>query len=109
MTDVTTTRRAARVRLVYDQDPASEPYTFDVMLDAAGRVADAGPVFGQCADYPAILRPDGIIDFGPAVDAASRYYRTDLRTLPVTSGTQIVVRDADNNAWIYRVAAVEPR
>ena len=109
MNDSNTARRAVRVRLVYDQDPASEPYTFDIMLDPAGRIVDSGPVFGQCADYPAILKPEGIIDFGPAMDEASRYYRTDLRTLPVTSGTQVVVRDADNNAWIYRVAAVEPR
>ena len=100
--------RAVRVVLVYDQEPASEPYTFDVMLDDAGHVTDADAVYGACADYPAMLRPDGIIDFGPAL-AEGRHYRTDLRTLALRPGTQVVVRDAAGSAWVYRVERIEPK
>jgi len=101
--------RAVRVVLVYEPDPMSEPYSFDVMLDNAGRIADATTVYGVCGDYPAVLKSDGVIDFGPAMDAASRYYRTDLRAQAMTPGTQIVVRDAENQPWIYRVESVTPR
>jgi hypothetical protein len=66
-------------------------------------------VYGACADYPAVLRPDGTIDFGPAVDEDTRYHRTDLRGQPLRPGVQVVVRDAANSAWIYRVETVTPR
>jgi hypothetical protein len=109
MSDSPASSRAVRVVLVYDPDPMSEPYSFDVMLDGAGRIADAAYVYGVCGDYPAVLKSDGVIDFGPAMDAASRYYRTDLRTQAMTPGTQVVVRDAENQPWIYRVESVTPR
>ena len=109
MTDDPANRRAVRVVLVYEPDPMSEPYSFDVMLDTAGRLADASYADGGCGDYPAVLKSDGVIDFGPAMDADSRYYRTDLRTQALTQGAQIVVRDAANQPWIYRVESVTPR
>ena len=109
MSDSPPSSRAVRVVLVYEPDPMSEPYSFDVMLDNAGRIADAACAYGVCGDYPAVLKSDGAIDFGPAMDAASRYYRTDLRMQPMTPGAQIVVRDAENQPWIYRVESVTPR
>jgi hypothetical protein len=109
MTDNPVSSRAVRVVLVYEPEPMSEPYSFDVMLDAAGRIADAMHVYGMCGDYPAVLTSDGVIDFGPAVDSDARYYRTDLRMQALTPGAQIVVRDATNQPWIYRVESVTPR
>lgn len=109
MSDSLPSSRAVRVVLVYEPDPMSEPYSFDVMLDGAGRIADATYVYGVCGDYPAVLKSDGVIDFGPAMDAEGRYYRTDLRTQAMTPGTHVVVRDAANQPWIYRVESVTPR
>lgn len=109
MTDNPASRSAVRVVLVYEPDPMSEPYSFDVMLDAAGRIADATYVYGVCGEYPAVLKSDGVIDFGPAVESDARYYRTDLRTQALMPGAQIVVRDATNQPWIYRVESVTPR
>ncbi|MBK3799703.1 hypothetical protein GAY33_10745 [Azospirillum brasilense] len=101
-----------RAKLVWPSDPTDTPYVFDILLDAAGRVAGSWPIFGVAGgvrgdhSYPLVLGREGQLDYGAGLQSHQRFQRTNLRDRSIRVGEYVTIWSADEDEWAYRVQEV---
>ncbi|MGH6829488.1 MAG: hypothetical protein ACREFW_11375, partial [Rhizomicrobium sp.] len=78
--------RFVRITCLPINAPGERPIMVDAVLSPNDEIAGSQPLFGTWGRigreneyYPLILREDGVIDYGAALEEGDRYFDFDLR------------------------------